>query len=336
MVAVISDGSAVLGLGDIGPEAAMPVMEGKAILFKEFGGVDAFPVCVAERDPDRIIEFCRQIAPTFGAINLEDIKAPECFHIEETLRRELDIPVFHDDQHGTAVVVLAGLINALKLTNRSPKGMKLVMSGAGAAGVACTKILAAFGFENIVVCDSRGSIHRGREFAEPSKRWLAENTNPDQETGGLKDVIAGADVFVGVSRPDVLDRSDIERMTERPIIFAMSNPDPEVRPEDVQDLVAVMATGRSDYPNQINNVLAFPGIFRGALDVRASDINEDMKLAAAHAIAEVVTDEERSPDYIIPSVFNRTVSQRVARAVARAARAAGLARRTPRVRQVIR
>jgi malate dehydrogenase (oxaloacetate-decarboxylating) len=337
MVAVVSDGSAVLGLGNIGPEAAMPVMEGKAILFKEFGGVDAFPVCVDERDPDRIIEFCRQIAPTFGAINLEDIKAPECFHIEETLRRELEIPVFHDDQHGTAVVVLAGIINALKLTGREAKGLKLVMSGAGAAGVACTKILVAFGFENVVVCDSRGAIHRGREFPdEPSKQWLAGNTNPEQETGSLKDVIAGADVFVGVSRPDVLDRSDIERMHERPMVFAMSNPDPEVHPEDVHDLVSVMATGRSDYPNQINNVLAFPGIFRGALDVRASDINEDMKLAAAHAIADVITEEELSPDYIIPSVFNRTVSQRVARAVARAARAAGLARRTPKVSQVIR
>jgi len=336
MVAVISDGSAVLGLGDIGPEAAMPVMEGKAILFKEFGGVDAFPLCINESAPDRIIAFCRQVAPTFGGINLEDIKAPQCFYIEETLRKELDIPVFHDDQHGTAVVLLAGIINALKLQERGPEGLKLVVSGAGAAGVACTKILVAFGFSNIVVCDSKGAIHAGRDFPEElSKQWLVSHTNPGGETGSLKDVIAGADVFVGVSRPDVLDRADVERMNEGRLIFAMSNPDPEVRPEDVHDIVAVMGTGRSDYPNQINNVLAFPGIFRGALDVHASDINEEMKLAAAHAIAGVITDEERSPEYIIPSAFNRTVSQRVARAVAKAARETKVARRTPKVDRLI-
>jgi malate dehydrogenase (oxaloacetate-decarboxylating) len=276
------------------------------------------------------------VAPTFGGINLEDIKAPECFYVEETLRKELDIPVFHDDQHGTAVVMLAGLINALKITGRNPGDLQVVVSGAGAAGVACTKMLIAFGVGSVVVCDSRGAIHPGRDLSDsPSKQWLADNTNPKKKTGSLKDVIAGADVFVGVSRPDVLDRSDIEKMNEPRIVFAMSNPDPEVSPDDVHDIVAVMATGRSDYPNQINNVLAFPGIFRGALDVRASDINEEMKLAAAHAIAESIDESELHADYIIPSVFNRHVGKAVADAVHRAARKSGVARRTPKLKQLV-
>ncbi len=331
-VAVVSNGTAVLGLGAIGPAAAMPVMEGKAILFKEFAGVDAFPVCIDAVDPDAVIAVCRAIAPTFGAINLEDIRAPECFVIEERLREELDIPVFHDDQHGTAVVILAGLINALELLGREPSGLKVVIAGAGAAGTACARTLTAYGFDRIVVCDSRGAIHRGREGTDaPNKRWLAEHTNPDGERGALRDVIAGADVFVGVSAPDVISRDDVLRMNRDPIVFAMSNPDPEVAPETVHDVVAVMATGRSDYPNQINNVLAFPGIFRGLLDARASDVTDGMKLAAAHAIAACVDPAERSADYVIPSVFDREVARRVAVAVIRAAREDGVARRMPRL-----
>ena len=330
-VAVVSDGSAVLGLGNIGPAAAMPVMEGKAILFKEFGQVDAFPLCVATQDADEIIAFCKMIEPTFGGINLEDISAPRCFHIEQTLRRELDIPVFHDDQHGTAVVVLAGLINALKITGQDRGKMKVVVAGAGAAGVACTKILLGFGIANIIVCDSRGAIDQSRDFgANQTKVWLAEHTNPAAETGSLKDVIAGADMFLGVAQPRILSRDDIARMNKAPLVFAMSNPVPEVMPEEVEDIAAVMATGRSDYPNQINNVLAFPGIFRGALDALASDINEPMKQAAAHAIASAVPDQDISPDYIIPSVFDRDVAQQVAAAVADAARESGVSRRMPK------
>jgi malate dehydrogenase (oxaloacetate-decarboxylating) len=309
----------------------MPVMEGKAILFKEFGGVDAFPICVGTQDAEEIIKLCEWIAPTFGGINLEDISAPRCFHIEERLREKLRIPVFHDDQHGTAVVVLAGIINALKITSKSPDTMKVVVSGAGAAGMACTKTLKEFGCANIIVCDSTGAIHRGRSFGQNrAKVWLAENTNPHAEAGSLKTVLEGADVFLGVSAPGILSRRDIERMGKDPVVFAMSNPDPEVMPEEVQDVVAVMATGRSDYPNQINNVLAFPGIFRGALDARAEEINEAMKRAAAEAIANTIAPDELSPDYIVPSVFNKRVVKNVASAVARMAHQTHVAHRMPK------
>jgi malate dehydrogenase (oxaloacetate-decarboxylating) len=336
-IAVVSDGSAVLGLGNIGAAAAMPVMEGKAILFKEFGNVDAFPLCIGTQDTDEIVRFCEQIAPTFGGINLEDISAPRCFEVESRLRESLDIPVFHDDQHGTAVVVLAALINALKVVDKRPGDLKVVVSGAGAAGVACTKLLRDYGVCNVIVVDSRGAIHAGRDFGDnETKRWLAEKTNPDGEKGSLRDVIAGADLFVGVSAPNVLSREDVERMAPSPIVFALSNPDPEVQPELVRDIVGVMATGRSDFPNQVNNVLAFPGIFRGALDSRAKDINEPMKRAAAEAIAAVVKDSELSADYIIPSVFNRKVCRQVAVAVARAAHRSHVGRRMPKGIDVLR
>jgi len=330
-VAVISDGSAVLGMGNIGAAAAMPVMEGKAILFKEFGGVDAFPLCIDTQDTDEIIRFCQWVAPTFGGINLEDISAPRCFAVESALRETLDIPVFHDDQHGTAVVVLAGVINALKLTGRKPEEMKVVVAGAGAAGYACTRTLWEFGMKNAIVCDRQGAIYKGRPVGDnPAKTWLAANTNPAGEKGTLKDVLTGADMFLGLSGPGLLQRADIERMAKGPILFAMSNPTPEVMPEEVEGLCSVMATGRSDYPNQINNVLAFPGIFRGALDARARQINEAMKQAAAHAIAAIIRDEELSADYIIPSVFNRKVGKQVAASVARAAHQSGVARRLPK------
>ncbi len=336
-IAVVSDGSAVLGLGNLGAAAAMPVMEGKAILFKEFGNVDAFPLCVSTQDTDEIVRFCEQIAPTFGGINLEDISAPRCFEIESRLRESLDIPVFHDDQHGTAVVVLAALINALKVVDKRPENLKVVVSGAGAAGVACTKLLADYGVRNLVVADSQGAIHGKRDLGDnDAKRWLAEHTNPNGEAGPLCDVIVGADLFIGVSAPNVLSRDDVQRMAPSPIVFALSNPDPEVQPELVQDIVAVMATGRSDFPNQVNNVLAFPGIFRGALDSRAKDINEAMKRAAAEAIAAVVTEQELSADYIIPSVFNRKVSRQVATAVARAAHRTHVGRRMPKGTDVLR
>ncbi len=326
-IAVVSDGSAVLGLGNIGPEAALPVMEGKAILFKQFAGVDAFPICVDTQDTEQIIDLCRGIAPTFGGINLEDISAPRCFEIEERLRRELEIPVFHDDQHGTAVVVLAGLINALKLTRKALGEIKVVVAGVGAAGVACTRIMKDHGVKNLVVCDSKGAIHSGRSFGSNRvKEWVARHTNPDGETGALTDVIKGADMFLGVSAPGILGRRDIESMNSGAIVFAMSNPDPEVPPEEIHDVVGIMATGRSDYPNQINNVLAFPGIFRGALNARARTINEEMKRAAAGAIAAAVAPGELSPEYIIPSVFNRDLANQVACAVERAAHESGVAR----------
>jgi malate dehydrogenase (oxaloacetate-decarboxylating) len=327
-IAVVTDGSAVLGLGNIGASAAMPVMEGKAVLFKEFGGVDAFPLCVGSQDSEDIIQLCRLIAPGFGGINLEDISAPRCFHIEEALQNELDIPVFHDDQHGTAIVVLAGLVNALKLVKRKPDKMKVVIAGAGAAGIACAKMLKDFGVSNLVVCDSKGAIHRDRKVGKnDAKHWAAENTNPSDEKGSLKSVIRDADVFIGLSGPGVLTREDVKKMRKEPIVFAMANPVPEVMPEDVADIVAVMATGRSDYPNQVNNVLAFPGIFRGALDARASEINSAMKRAAAEAIAAVINDDELSSEYIIPSVFNPKVAKDVAAAVARAAHKTHVARR---------
>ncbi len=326
-VAVVSDGTAVLGLGDIGPEAAMPVMEGKALLFKEFAGVDAFPLCLATKDVDTIVEFVKAAAPTFGAINLEDISAPRCFAIERRLRAELDIPVFHDDQHGTAIVLLAALMNALRVVDKRAAEIKAVVVGAGAAGVACTEIMLAHGVQNIVVCDVEGALYAGRPGLDPVREALAERTNPAGERGMANDLLPGADVFIGVSGPGAVSEAAVRRMAPKAIVFAMANPEPEVRAEAVGHDVAIMATGRSDYPNQINNVLAFPGVFRGALDVRAREINEEMKLAAAQAIAHVVSDDELHPEYIIPSVFNREVVTAVAEAVARAAEATGVARR---------
>jgi malate dehydrogenase (oxaloacetate-decarboxylating) len=326
-VAVVSDGTAVLGLGDIGPRAAMPVMEGKAMLFKEFAGVDAFPICLDTKDAGEIVETVKNIAPAFGGINLEDISAPRCFEIEERLKEELDIPVFHDDQHGTAVVVLAALINSLKIVGKKIEDLRIVVNGVGASGVACAKIMLSAGATNIVGCDSRGIVHAGREGLNPSKRWFAEHTNPDGRTGDLSDAVRGADLFLGLSVPGVLTVEHLESMNEDPLLFAMANPDPEIRPEEAFGHARIIATGRSDYPNQINNVLCFPGIFRGALDVRAREINEDMKLAAARAIAEVIPEEELSEDYIVPSVFDERVAPAVAEAVAEKAKETGMARR---------
>ena len=329
-VAVVSDGTAVLGLGDIGPEAAMPVMEGKAMLFKEFAGVDAFPICLSTKDPQEIIETCIRIAPTFGGINLEDISSPRCFEIEEALIEALDIPIFHDDQHGTAIVTLAALINACRLTGRKLEDIKVCMAGAGAAGVAVAKILMNSGITDVVACDRQGAIHTARPDYEDGsmnlpKTWLAEHTNSSKRAGSPADVLEGTDLFIGLSGPGIISAKDLQRMNPDPFVFAMSNPNPEVSPEEAAPFVRVMATGRSDYPNQINNVLAFPGIFRGALDVRAPKITEAMKLAAAQGIAEVVSDGELAEDYIIPSVFNRDVAVRVAEAVAREAEAEGAA-----------
>jgi len=326
-VAVVTDGTAVLGLGDIGPEAAMPVMEGKAMLFKELANVDAFPICLATKDTDEIINTVKAISPGFGGINLEDISAPRCFEIEDRLKAELDIPVFHDDQHGTAIVFAAGFINALKLTGKKAKDLKVVMSGVGAAGMACTLMLKSLGVTNIVGCDRKGALYEGREGLDDVKKRYASLTNPQHEKGSLKDVMKGADVFVGLSAPNMLDENDIKNMNKDPIVFAMANPEPEIMPEIARPHVAVMATGRSDYPNQINNVLAFPGIFRGALDCYASTINEEMKLAAAHAIADVIEENQLCADYIIPSVFDTSVSQKVADAVIAAAKKTGVARR---------
>src|SRR6266850_6249337 len=327
-VAVVTDGTAVLGLGDIGPEAALPVMEGKAMLFKEFAGVDAFPVCLATKDPDKIVETVKYLAPGFGGINLEDIAAPRCFEIEERLKTELDIPVFHDYQHGTAVVVLAALINALKIVGKRMGHIKVVVNGVGAAGVACSKIIMAAGVRNIIGCDQAGALYRGRTgHMNWVKDWYAQNTNPNEEKGSVHDVIKGADVFMGLSVPGVINAEDIQQMAERPIVFAMANPTPEIMPEEAAPFVAVMATGRSDYPNQINNVLCFPGIFLGALSCRASRINEEMKLAAANAIARIINDDELRPEYIVPSVFDKRVAEAVARAVEAAAYQTGVARR---------
>jgi malate dehydrogenase (oxaloacetate-decarboxylating) len=327
-VAIVTDGTAVLGLGDIGPAAALPVMEGKAMLFKEFAGVDAFPICLNTKDPDEIVRTVKAISTVFGGINLEDISAPRCFQIEERLREELDIPVFHDDQHGTAVVVLAALINALKLVGKQMSDVKVIVNGVGAAGVACTKIIMAAGVKNIVGCDQTGALYRGRsENMNWMKDWYAQNTNPNEEKGTVHEVIKGADVFLGLSVPGVIDAEDVKNMAEKPIVFAMANPVPEIMPEAAAPYVAVMATGRSDYPNQINNVLSFPGIFRGALGCRAARINEEMKLAAAHAIAEIISDTELHPEYIVPSVFDKRVAEAVAREVEAAAQQTGVARR---------
>jgi malate dehydrogenase (oxaloacetate-decarboxylating) len=327
-VAIVTDGTAVLGLGDIGPAAALPVMEGKAMLFKVFAGVDAFPICLNTKDPDEIVRTVKAISPVFGGINLEDISAPRCFQIEERLREELDIPVFHDDQHGTAVVVLAALINALKLVGKEIGDVKVVVNGVGAAGVACSKIIMAAGVRNIVGCDQTGALYRGRrENMNWMKDWYAQNTNPNEEKGTVHEVIKGADVFLGLSVPGVIDQEDVKAMAEKPIVFAMANPVPEIMPEDAAEYVAVMATGRSDYPNQINNVLSFPGIFRGALACRAARINEEMKLAAANAIAGIISDAELHPEYIVPSVFDKRVAEAVAKEVEMAAHRTGVARR---------
>jgi malate dehydrogenase (oxaloacetate-decarboxylating) len=327
-VAVVTDGTAVLGLGDIGPAAALPVMEGKAMLFKEFAGVDAFPICLSTKDPAEIIDTVKRISVAFGGINLEDISAPRCFEIEERLKEELDIPVFHDDQHGTAVVVMAALFNAAKLVGKRLEDLKVVVNGVGAAGVACSKIVMNAGVRNLIGCDQHGAIYEGRT---ENMNWVKEHfsriTNPNGERGSVRDVIKGADVFFGLSAPGVIDVDDVRRMATDPIVFAMANPTPEIMPEEVAGVAAVMATGRSDYPNQINNVLCFPGIFRGALSCRASRINEEMKLAAAEAIAAIITPEELHPEYIVPSVFDKRVAEAVAREVEEAAYRTGVARR---------
>jgi malate dehydrogenase (oxaloacetate-decarboxylating) len=327
-VAVVSDGTAVLGLGDIGPEAAMPVMEGKAMLFKEFGGIDAYPICLNTKDPDEIVRTVAHLSVGFGGINLEDISAPRCFDIERKLQEKLDIPVFHDDQHGTAVVVLAALFNALRLTHQKIERLKIVVSGAGAAGMAVTRILLRGGARDIIVCDREGILHEGRlPNLNESKTWLARHTNPRRSTGRCADALQGAHVFIGVSGPGTVEARHLKRMAPKPIIFALANPTPEIMPEEAARIAFIMATGRSDYPNQINNVLAFPGIFRGALDVRARQITESMKQAAARAIAGCIALGELSPEYIVPSVFNREVVTRVAAAVQRAAIKAGVARK---------
>src|ERR687898_924829 len=325
-VAVVSDGTAVLGLGDIGPEAAMPVMEGKAMLFKEFADVDAYPICLDCKDTEDIITTIKNIALGFGGINLEDISSPRCFEIEERLQQELDIPVFHDDQHGTAVVVLAALHNALRLVGKELEDLKVVVNGVGASGSACTKILLSDGIKNIIGLDSKGVVHPEREDLSPMERWVAENTNPEGLTGELSDVIAGADLFLGLSVPGVLTTEHLDQMASDPIIFALANPDPEITPEETEGRARIIATGRSDYPNQINNTLCFPGIFRGALDSRARKMNEEMKLAAARALAEVIPEEELSEDYVIPSLFDERIVPTMAEAVAEAARESGSAR----------
>lgn len=325
-VAVISDGTAVLGLGDIGPLAAMPVMEGKCVLFKEFSNVDAIPIVLDTKDTDEIVNTIAAIAPSFGGINLEDIAAPRCFEIERRLKEKLDIPVFHDDQHGTAIVVLAGILNALKIVKKDLKSLKIVINGAGSAGSAICKLLLSSGVTNIVMCDINGVIHKGADLPNDALKELAEITNPNNETGTLKDVIKNADVFIGVSAPNIVSKEMVASMNTDAILFAMANPTPEIFPEDAKEAGAkVIGTGRSDFPNQINNVLAFPGIFRGALDVRATEINEEMKIAAAHAIANSVSDEELNPNYIIPKAFNLEVQKRVAEAVKDAAIKSGVA-----------
>jgi malate dehydrogenase (oxaloacetate-decarboxylating) len=327
-VAVVSDGTAVLGLGDIGPEAALPVMEGKAVLFKEFAGVDAFPICLDTQDPDEIVRTVEAIAPAFGGINLEDISAPRCFEVERRLRERLDIPVFHDDQHGTAIVVLAALLNALRVVGKRLEEVRIVTTGCGAAGMAVTRTLQNAGARWIVGCDEGGALYRGREGLNAAKQEYAETTNPENLQGTADELLDRADVFIGVSVPDAISVEGVRRMAPRAIVFAMANPNPEVDPEAIEGLAAVIATGRSDYPNQINNVLAFPGVFRGALDVRARTIDAEMEVAAARAIAGAIPDDELSADYVIPSVFNRAVAPAVAAAVAKAAQRTGVARRS--------
>jgi malate dehydrogenase (oxaloacetate-decarboxylating) len=326
-VAVVTDGTAVLGLGDIGPAAALPVMEGKAMLFKEFGGIDAWPICLDTKDPDRIVEAVTALAPVFGGINLEDIAAPRCFEIERRLDEALDIPVFHDDQHGTAIVVLAALLNALRVVGKSIDDVKIVVSGVGAAGIAVSDTLLGAGARRLIGCDRRGAVHSGRDGLDGVKADFAERTNPDRESGTADEVLRGADVFIGLSQPGAVSTDAVYTMAEDAIVFAMANPMPEVRPEQISDAVAVIATGRSDYPNQINNVLAFPGVFRGALDARATAITPGMRIAAGEALAAMIPRDELAPDYVIPSVFNRDVVPAVAAAVAHAAEQDGVARR---------
>ena len=327
LVAVITDGTAVLGLGDIGPEAGMPVMEGKCVLFKSFGDVDAIPLCVKSKDVDEIVKTIQLISGSFGGINLEDISAPRCFEIERRLKEVCDIPIFHDDQHGTAVVCLAAMMNALKLTGKKLDEIRVVTSGAGAAGIAIIKLLIALGLNDVVLCDRKGAIYKGRDGLNSEKQEMAEITNKQLRKGSLADVIKGADVFIGVSAPGCVTPEMVRSMADKPIIFAMANPTPEIMPDLAKEAgAAVVGTGRSDFPNQINNVLAFPGIFRGALDVRASEINDAMKIAAAKAIASFVTDDKLSPEYIIPSALDRDVAAAVAAAVAQAARDTGVAR----------
>nr|WP_269207947.1 malic enzyme-like NAD(P)-binding protein [Thermoanaerobacterium thermosaccharolyticum] len=319
-VAVVTDGSAVLGLGDIGAMAGMPVMEGKAVLFKEFGGIDAFPICIGTKDVDKIVETVINISPTFGGINLEDISAPRCFEIEERLKKALKIPVFHDDQHGTAVVVFAGLINALKIVNKNLKSIKAVINGAGAAGIAIAKLLISAGIGDVILCDRKGIIYEERQDTDSSKISIAKITNKDKLKGTLKDALIGADVFIGVSAPNIVTKDMVKAMNSDAIVFALANPVPEIYPDVAKEGGArVIGTGRSDFPNQINNVLAFPGIFRGALEVRATEINEEMKIQAAYAIASLVSDEELKEDYIIPKAFDKRVAKTVAANVAKAA-----------------
>ena len=326
-VAVVTDGTAVLGLGDIGPEAGMPVMEGKCVLFKEFGGVDAVPLCVRSKDVDEIVNTVALLAGSFGGVNLEDISAPRCFEIERKLKERCDIPVFHDDQHGTAVITLAGLLNALKLVGKKIEDVKIVTSGAGAAGIAIIKLLMSMGLKNVIMTDRTGAIYEGREGLNAIKQEMAKITNKAHEKGTLAEVIRGADVFIGVSAPGTLTKEMVQTMAKDPIIFACANPTPEIFPDEAKaGGAAVVSTGRSDFPNQVNNVLAFPGIFRGALDVRASDINDEMKIAAAYALASLVSDEELSADYILPAAFDPRVKDTVAKAVAEAAEKSGVAR----------
>lgn len=327
LVAVITDGTAVLGLGDIGPEAGMPVMEGKCALFKTFADVDAFPLCVRSKDVDEIVNTVKLLAGSFGGINLEDISAPRCFEIERRLKEECDIPVFHDDQHGTAVVVLSAMLNALKLVNKKIEDIEAVVNGSGAAGIAITKLLMSMGLRNVILCDRTGAIYEGRENLNKEKAEMAKISNRDMKKGSLADVLVSADVFIGVSAPNTLTKEMVKTMADDPIVFAMSNPVPEIMPDEAKEAgVRIMGTGRSDFPNQINNVLAFPGIFKGALSVRASDINDEMKIAAAKAIASMVSDEELRPDYVITDVFDKRVADAVAEAVAQAARDTGVAR----------
>ena len=327
LVAVVTDGTAVLGLGDIGPEAGMPVMEGKCALFKAFGGVDAVPICVRSKEVDDIVKTVSLIAGSFGGINLEDISAPRCFEIEEKLKETCDIPIFHDDQHGTAVVTLAALLNALKLTGKKMEEIKVVTSGAGAAGIAIIKLLIAMGLKNVILCDRKGAIYEGREGLNKEKEEMAKITNKDHEAGTLEEVLKGADVFIGVSAPGCVTQDMVRSMNENPILFPMANPTPEIMPDLAKEAgAAVVGTGRSDFPNQINNVLAFPGIFRGALDVRASEINDEMKIAAAKAIASFVTDDLLSADYINPRALDKNVATAVAEAVAKVAKETGVAR----------
>ena len=331
-VAVVTDGTAVLGLGDIGPRAALPVMEGKALLFKELVGVDAFPLCLATKDVNEIVGIVKAVSPVFGGINLEDISAPRCFTIEERLRKELDIPVFHDDQHGTAVVVLAALLNALKIVKKRMPDIKVVFSGAGASAIATGKLLMKVGVRHIIGCDRTGILYKGRrENMNPMKAWFAEHTNPQRLKGEIGEALAGADVFIGLSGPGVVTLKDIKKMARDPIVFAMANPVPEIMPEEAGRRARVMATGRSDYPNQINNVCGFPGFFRGLLDVRARTVNDEMKIATAHGIANIVLRSELNPEYITPSVFDKRVVEAVASAVAQAAYDTGVARRKRKV-----